>query len=175
MHIAEQLTGVCPVCFFLINSRACDDREAPQAHVHDGPVRLAVEPRDAPIVLGPQAGRQRRHGVERADGEHVAHARRDLCERHPLQGGRRVEHERPYLAAMRGRLGKHVQDGVEADAAGATATAAHARKIPSAQEALHAWNAAHRLIEVAAFREGELAKLEKLGNDLVGQEAERTR
>jgi hypothetical protein len=68
---------------------------------------------------------------------------------------------------------EHVQDGVEIDAAGATATAAQAGKIPSAQEALHARNATHRLVEVAARREGELAELDKLGNGLVGQEAAR--
>jgi hypothetical protein len=50
--------------------------EAAQAHVHDRPDRPRVQPRRGAVVLPPQARGcrgGRGHGVQRPDGEHVAH------------------------------------------------------------------------------------------------------
>jgi hypothetical protein len=62
-----------------------------------------------------------------------------------------------------------VNNGV--DVVGARATAEASWKIPTAQEALHTRNATDRIVEVAACRKWELAKLEKLGGRQEGQEA----
>ena len=153
-----------------------DDGEAPQADVHDGPVRLAVQPRHAAVVLPPLAGqgggRRRGHDVERSDGEDVAHVARDVVERGALHGRRRVQHERPRVPAARREIDHLLQ---QRGVLKLGAVAALAWKIPPAQEALHARDAAHRLVEVATGREGELAELEQPGHGQVGEEAARAR